>query len=62
MKPLHLSGIDRLLTPVVLGSVTFGDSVDAPLSVHAIRRCVPGSLRRLDVLAATINLVAGLAK
>ena len=29
MNPLHLAGIDRPLAPIVLGTMTFGDSVDA---------------------------------
>jgi hypothetical protein len=28
MDPLILSGVDRPLTPIVLGTMTFGDSVD----------------------------------
>ena len=29
MQPIQLAGIDRPLAPVVLGTMTFGDSADA---------------------------------
>jgi aryl-alcohol dehydrogenase-like predicted oxidoreductase len=50
MDPLNLSGIDRPLAPVVLGTMTFGDSVDERAAGSMIERAAGSMIE--DFLAA----------